>query len=221
MIRATLPALLLLASCSVGQIRSVESAPRLQPMIQGYLGISKLEDEDYDLEPAIGEVVDSDLEELPLLGFAYMRPLAGERVHIGFELGSSWAFEGDRMAIETQQSTVVLADNDLLLGDIFLGLNVSTMLGERARLYAGVGPLLQYGRIELEFDDGSGGYDQIEESGWGSGAYARMGIEFKVSPGTYVGLTVRHKDVTVGLDDDIDELEFESDAVMLSVSRHL
>jgi hypothetical protein len=190
-------------------------------LLQGYIGVSFLDDEDYDLESSVGDLVDSDLDELPVFGFAYEHPLIGRRIQLGVELGSSASFEGDRAYVDVGGATAVVADNDLLLIDLFGGLSVSTVLGQRTRLFLGVGPLLQFGRVELEFDDGMGGVEQIDESGFGAGVYARGGIELELSRGTYVGLTLRHKDAEIGLSDEIDEFEFESNEILISVSRRL
>ena len=221
--------LLLLTSCAtVSRHRSVRDvqgdsplreARAPQPVIQGFIGITELSGDEYDLDPSVGTDVESFIDTLPVLGFAVQRPLRGDRLQLGIEGGASVSFEGDRGFVTNGSMTVVVSDNDLFLLDLFAGPVVSAVFGTGTRVFASAGPVLQWGRVDLEFDDGMGGIARIGESGFGTGVYARAGIEFPMQTGTWVGLTVGYKDVSIDPGGALDEFEFESTQLLLSATR--
>ncbi len=211
--------LLLTCSCAGTAYNKAQSPTSIshKANIQGFLGVLSLEEQDYQVDPVFADDVGSDLDKLPTLGFALQKPLGGERIQLGIEGGMSAAWERDTAAFDTGGGVIVVGDNDLFLSEAFIGVYASILLGQKARIYAGAGPMLQYASAELEFEDG-GTLEQLEESGVGGGAYARIGIEYEFSPGSSAGFFIRHVEATVDLDGDIGDVDLEGTHIVFAVT---
>jgi len=170
------------------------------------------------VDPPGIELDSSDLS-LPILGGVFQQALRGDRLQFGVEGGFTFGFKGDRATVILPNSVVIVADNDVLLADLFGGLYINRYIGRNLRLYGGVGPLLQYGRIDLEYIDQFNELQGIKESGWGVGLYARAGLEVNLAPGTYVGVGVRWIDSHVNMSGPLDDLDYEAVQYMLTVSK--
>ena len=94
----------------------------------------------------------------------------------------------------------------MFLIELYGGPFVSLFLGERWRVYGGVGPMLQWASYDQESADtdfnGNG-------SGFGTGWYARTGLELAVRPGLMIGAGVRWSDSVVDLDSGLGDLDLE------------
>jgi hypothetical protein len=100
--------------------------------------------------------------------------------------------------------TAVLVDLDLLICDIYGGPFASLWIADKWRVYGAAGPLVQF----VGYDQDSG--DELLDdggSGFGTGWYARTGIEYFTAWGTSVGIGVRYLESNVELDDFIGELD--------------
>ncbi len=213
--------ILLCASCATSQgyyDQRRDSGPDHTPSIQGFIGVMDMEGAEYDLDPAFGLDGDSDFEQLPTLGFTLVQPFAGDRIQLGIEGGMSVAWENDTATINTGNGLLVLADNDLFIGDGFIGLHAMIPIGERLRVYGGVGPLAQFAHVELEYEN-LGMRRDLEESAFGVGAYGRVGIEWEVTEGNRFGMFLRRIDSTVDLGGDIDEVDIEATQVVIALSQ--
>lgn len=177
--------------------------------LSGVVGVAAL-DVDVTAAPGAGEVVRDDDFNVPFVAAQWQKALGGEAVELGFEAGFSIGWDTDRDAVYLDDgSAILIADNELCVIDLSLGGYASTALGERFRLYGGVGPLVQFAWIDLDFDQPLDGRDSVDESGLGFGYYARAGLEYEVSEGTGVGLVARWADATVDLGGLLDELAVE------------
>src|SRR6185436_15697759 len=116
-------------------------------------------------------------------------------------------------------SVVVVADNDIFLFDFFGGPFFDLMLGQRTRVYVGAGPLLQWGSVDLDWNQPIQGHVHSSDSGFGVGWYARTGIEFAMRPGLQIGFGIRWVDSYLDLSGDIDRLDFEGEQYYLTVTE--
>lgn len=217
------PCILLLActSCAATQQDSFEwnpEEPERKSSIQGFMGVMELDDQRYDLPPGLGEYADSEIGTMPALGFAVQRKVAGERLQFGIEGGVTVGFERDTAAFNVGNSVIIVGNNNLILGDAFLGMYAALLLGDGARIYAGAGPLLQYADVELEFDDG-GSNSRLDQSGFGWGAYGRVGIEFDFGGGQRIGFFMRRLESSVDIGDDLGETDFKATQAFFTLSQ--
>lgn len=193
---------------------------RGQAVLQGFVGTGYFQD--VTLEPDAGNPVEIDSDELdnfPVLGGGGQWKLAGERFDFGVEGMIAFSWRSDVRAAQVGGGGAVVAvDVDALLVDLFGGPFVSVFLGERARIYAAAGPLLQY--LEYSEEDDASLIDE-DESGTGAGVYARAGIEFLLPSRLLVGLGVRASTVEVDLGDDIGDFEGDEIQALITVSRGL
>jgi hypothetical protein len=212
---------LLMASCS-GIARQAEVEPRPARYTTGhlFLGWTDLTVEPTELDPSLGLLLNSDVDTMPTVGFSIQRPMVGERLQLGLEGGMSFGWEYDSKLVKSGDSSVLVTDNDLFLMDLFAGLHANFELSERTRLYAGAGPLLQYANTEFEFVD-DGDFGKLDESGFGSGAYGRVGVEWTADAKTSVGFALRYFDSSTDLDGAVDELELEGVQFLFAITRRL
>ena len=229
---STMTAVLLvlgLGSCAIPGARSSPpeewNEPRVpRAMIQGMLGATDLSRDPlaaYE-EPDGLQVHGSGT--LFLLGAAGQFPQWGDRMQLGGECGFTVGRDAHRDTVKVHSSrAAVLAvhENDLVLGDLFAGAMVAIYPGSKLRLYGGAGPMIQYGRVDLEYEDVDGALIEIDNSGFGTGLYARTGIELLFAPDTWVGFQVRWIESDVDFGGGIGDFDLEAVQYMLSVSRGL
>lgn len=145
-------------------------------------------------DPAMA--VQSEFSWMPLLGVSGGVPLMRRGVDIGLEGGAAVGWRTDRVqAIGGGGSIDVHIHNEFFLVDLFLGPYVSTPLGQRARVYAGAGPLLVFGQYDKRSDEYVGGRqtvsDNVTSSAFGPGAYIRTGVEFNLQDNYWMGFGLR------------------------------
>ena len=181
----------------------------ISPIAQGLFGVQRIDDRRFDLDPSVGSVPTED-DILPFFGGVYGEPITGdEDTQFGFEVGFTFTYDGSDERIDLAGGGSVPADVELVLFDLFGGFYVNHYVG-RLRLYAGAGPLLQFGRVELVFEDPPGSLEFVDDHGFGYGYYARGGVELEVRPGLYVGPGVRFIDSFADLGGDLDDFEYEA-----------
>jgi len=215
------PLLLVLGSCAQTDFarpaRSTEPAPQYRSdygpsdgtRIQGLIGLTEVTDIQVGLDPSYGEIQDEGTSSFPLIGGVFMHPLRGERLRFGLEGGFTVGWEGDTGIVAINNGTVlVVSDNDIFLLDLFVGPFLELPLGQKARVYASAGPLLQYGRVEMDYID-TGEYVNHSETGFGGGVYARTGIEFDIGGRNLIGFGVRWLDSSVSLGGALGDLDFQ------------
>jgi hypothetical protein len=133
---------------------------------------------------------------LPQLGATWSTPPIGDRFQLGLETSFLLGFQVDKLNYLYAGGGGLKVDLSVSLWtfDLAGGAYASCYLGaeRNIRLYAGGGPLLLYidYRTEREYSDGSEN-ENFAESAFGTGAYARGGIEFRIRKAAMVGLGVR------------------------------
>jgi len=219
--RALLPLLgLMLASCSLTAAQQ-EGAGGGRPvwhdgqtLLQGYFGVSDYRKVRVD---AIGAPdVESDDAQLPLIGGGAQLKLGGGRLDAGLEGMISFTSRADIAAFAASGSGAVVAvDVDLLLVDLYGGPFLSVFLGDRLRVYAATGPLMEW----ASYGQSGNGADD-EGTGFGTGAYARGGLEWVLGPDVMLGFGLRWSDSTVDLGQ-MGDMELDGVQYMVTLSRGL
>ena len=191
-------------------------------LLQGYIGASYLSEFEVSPEgsPSI-ELDDDEYEILPVIGGGAQLKLAGSALDFGVE--GFVAFSG-RTSLEAFASsggtTVAAFDISLLIWEVYGGPFVSRFVGDRLRLYAGAGPLLQWVSYEQDDDDDSEDGDEDEE-GFGGGVYARTGFEFLLPSRKLVGLGARWSESSIDLGEDFGDLDLSGLEVFVTYSYGL
>jgi len=160
---------------------------------------------------------DEDASQAPVIGGGGQWKLAGERVDLGLEAMFGFSGRANATAFAAGgMGAAIAVDVDMLLFELYGGPFASVFLGDNARVYASAGPLMQW--ADYEQDSSVAGIDE-DGSGFGTGWYARTGIEFGVGHGTMAGLGVRWSDSTIDLGSDVGDLDLEGFQVVLTVTR--
>jgi hypothetical protein len=212
-----LPTLALAASalaCATPPDSSADLLPGSS--VQGWLGAAEWSEEDFHYatpdpgDPTTG--IPSDVVRMPTAGFAFQQALSGRRLRIGYETGLavSWANDDARIT-DPGGAVLVDVDRELLLGDAFVGVYATTLLGRRWRAYGAAGPLLLYGAAHETSDT-----LDLRADAFGTGAYARAGLEVRVGAFSYLGVGVRA--LTGRLDFDSGLPDFDVDGVQAFVT---
>jgi hypothetical protein len=189
--------------------------PAGHTVMQGFLGaylLETVEQSGGSAAPVDGS--DDDLSQIPAIGGGAQWKYGGERVDFGFEGMISFGWTANATAFATGGSGAVIAvDVDLLLIDLYGGPFVSVFLGDRWRLYGAAGPMMHWAEYDQEgasVDDSGGGF--------GTGLYARTGLELIVRPDLMVGVGARWSDSTIDLNGGLGDLDVEGLQVALTVT---
>lgn len=196
--------------------------------IQAMFGVTKFDEDElsYEKESSTDPTLDaeSDLSTLPLIGAAGQMPLIGETIQGGLEGGFFFSWWRDEVrARSSGGTTIVVIDNSLILTEIFFGGYASADLGDKFRIYAGAGPLLMFGRYELETEDTDEAVPvSVEEdetaSAFGAGGYVRAGVDYMLTRNSSLGLGVRAIKTRLDFDDEIGKVDLEGIQGMLVYS---
>jgi hypothetical protein len=184
--------------------------------LQGFFGWT-----DYSkvsVEDGLGDHVDGDngdVDSMPFIGGGAQYKLGGDRISFGLEGMFSFGGRANAAAVAVGGGGAVVAvDVDLFVFDLYGGPFVSIPLGDKMRVYAATGPLLQWGDY-----DQHGNNLHASGSGFGSGWYARTGFEFDVGSHTYLGFGARWSDSNIDLSGTPHDLDLEGLEYMITVSR--
>jgi len=188
-----------------------------QSLLQGYVGVAYPDGVTLDRDGDPVTIEDDELDPLPVIGGGAQVKLAGQGLDFGVEALVSLAFRSDLEAFVVGGGGAVIAlSADVLVVDVFGGPFLSKLFGDRVRVYAGAGPLLQF--LEYSQEDDSGDLDD-DGSGFGAGYYTRGGIEFLLPSGTLVGFGVRYSSSEVDLEGSLGDFDFEGVQAVITVSR--
>jgi len=182
-------------------------------LVQGWFGLSE-----YSSVQVGGGAVDGaagDLDQLPVVGGGWQWKLGGNAVDLGLESMLSFSGRADVTAFAAGGSGAAIAlDVDLSLFELFGGPFASVFLGHKMRVYGAAGPLLQWADYQQ-----SGSSLDAEGDGFGSGWYARAGVELALPSYNFLGLGVRWSDTSVDLGPGLGDLEMDGLQVFITVSR--
>ena len=185
--------------------------------IQGHVGVAEVANLDAQLGG--GDFLrDADGATLPTFGGTMGEFFVNRDGHLrlGVEGGFNLAWDNDRqLRLGGSGFSSTAEEVDLVFMDAFVGLSLDLALGRRFRLYAGSGPLLQYGELSFE---GADDIQQSFESGFGTGIYARTGFEFELQPGSWIGLGLRWFDSRLDLGAGAD-LDLEATELLFTASN--
>jgi len=171
----------------------------------GYLAVTEYND--ITLTPVGGGenlALDDDLS-VPTIGGGFQFKLGGEDIDLGLEFLLAFSGRGNVSAfVVGGGGAAVAVDIDLLICDFYGGPFASLWVSERVRVYGSAGPLVQFAGYDQYGADKS--YDD-DGSGFGTGWYGRVGVEFFTTWGTSLGVGVRYSDSNIELDDRLGELD--------------
>lgn len=186
-----------------------------QALLQGFLGVSQATDVEVEGSGAGATTGDDDFDALPVIGGGAQWKLAGRRVDLGLEAMLAFSGRADAEAFAVGGGGAVVAvDVDLLVFELFGGPFASLPLGERARVYAAAGPVMQW----ADWDQSGAGLDD-DGSGFGYGYYARTGVELALSSRTLIGVGVRWSDTQADLGGSLGDLDIDGLQVVVTVSK--
>jgi hypothetical protein len=196
-------------------------APPAVYHLQGMLGVTDFRDVDVDIDGAS----EADAPTLPLLGGAVQYPMLGDRngsrmrARVGLEAGMTFGYDGNTDIFFVDNGIAVVRSEDrLFVADLFGGPYADLLFGDTWRLYGGLGPLIQYGSIDVEYDDGAGGITELDDDGFGLGWHARMGLELRITNQSFIGLGVRWVDTEIDFGGGIGDLDYEAVQVALTMT---
>ena len=187
-----------------------------QPLMHGFLGVTMFNDVSVD-DGGPGRVDgdEGDLDQLPLIGGGAQWKLGGERIDFGLEglLSFGWRSDAEAFVVGGGGAAVAI-DVNLLIFELYGGPFASVFLGDNLRAYGAAGPILQFANY-----DQTGGGLADDGSGFGSGFYARTGLEFALPSRSLLGFGVRWSDTTVDLGGSLGDLEIDGLQAFVTVSR--
>jgi hypothetical protein len=183
------------------------------PAMQGLFGVSYIDS--IERKGGSSSDVDVDSSQFPVLGGGGQFKLGGERVDLGLEALFDFSGRGNVDAFAVGGGGAAIAVSvDLWIFEIYGGPFANVFLGDKCRAYVGAGPMIEWANYN-QYNNGFSG----SGSGFGSGWYARTGIEFATSPGTMIGLCARWTDATIDLGGNLGDLDVQGTQIMLSVTR--
>jgi hypothetical protein len=188
---------------------------RGQVVLQGFIGPGYVDSVSLEGASSDVEIDASEYDEIPVIGGGGQWKLGGERVDFGLELLFSVSWRTNAIAFASSGGGAIVAvDVDTLLGDLFGGPFVNVFLGPDFRVYAALGPTLQF----VDYTQQDAGGDRIESFGAGWGAYARTGFELRLPNEMFLGLAVRRNEVDVELDSDLGTFDVDSTQIVLTLT---
>jgi len=161
--------------------------------------------------------VESTIDSLPTFGVMGQMPLWGDTNHAGIEAGVDGSWRRDTSRVVTSNGNILIrVDNTMYLINLYYGLYGSINLGNKARLYAGAGGMLNWGSVDLKSDSDT--MADETESAFGFGPYARAGIEFALPNDALMGVGGRWISPNVDFTSSYGKIKIEGVQFMLTYS---
>jgi hypothetical protein len=189
-----------------------------QLVLQGFVGASLFQ----TVKRSGGSTPDVDgsddsASQLPIIGGGGQWKLGGDSVDLGLELMSSFSGRANATAFAAGGGGATVAVRvDMLLVELYGGPFANVFFGQRARLYASAGPLMEWANFTQKND---GATLDDAGTGFGTGLYARTGIEFTMYDHTMVGFGARWSEAKVDLDNDLGTLDLNGFQFVLTVTE--
>jgi hypothetical protein len=211
---------------SMQSATNLQTQPRLpkrpnwvpgQVVMQGFLGVTEYQ----TMERSGGSFpsVDGSGEssaEMPLLGGGAQWKLGGEKIDFGLEAMFSFGWRANATAFAVGSGGAAIAvDVDTFVFEIYGGPMANMFLGDKTRVYVSAGPLMQW----ANYSQYSNGFFDDSGSGFGTGWYARTGLEFAMADRTMLGFGVRWTDSSIDLDNGLGNLDLSGFQLMFTVTR--
>ena len=150
-----------------------------------------------------GDETTHDLSTMPFLGFGSQYAFSEQASHFGLDgtILLGWRSHDSSLAAGNGQARVKL-DTDLWLVDLAMGIYAQTIFADSWRIYLAAGPMMIFGEYQEEVDDDAlddGNSEAVDQnppesssdSGFGVGGYARVGLEYRLANGAFMGLCMR------------------------------
>ena len=216
--------LLLALSAAAGGAESIDEIEK--PLIQVFLGVLELDDQTGRWEDISESEVDVDFSSLPSGGIETEFAFGRDWIHWGINAGGSIAWKSDDTNFSggfTEETGGVLrvdVDNSLFLFELHLGAYVRGRLADRVTTYAAAGPMVMYGRHEVEDEraeqqpsgDPVDDVPDIKDSDSDDvniGYYARAGVDFEIAENQHIGLGLRYMSTELDFDKTVGKIDIE------------
>ena len=167
---------------------------------------------------------ETDLSQMPMLGFAAQYALAGQDSQAGFEGGLlfGWRSRSTSLTSNLEQTTVRI-ETSLWLLDLSMGLYASQVVANRWRLSVGAGPLLLFANYSGETEEtdtqGDTATTDTSENAFGIGGYARAAIEYRLPDGAFMGIGLRGVSSNLEFEKGVDTSGLEGVQGFISYTR--
>jgi opacity protein-like surface antigen len=160
---------------------------------------------------------DETASQLPVIGGGGQWKLGGQGVDLGVEAMFSFSGRANATAVAIGGGGATIAVKvDMVLFELYGGPVANVFLGDETRVYASAGPLMEWADFTQQ-NDSAGIHDA--GTGFGTGFYARTGIEFALRDHTMIGLGVRWSESTVDLDNSLGTLDLDGYQVVFTVTE--
>jgi len=194
------PVVLLLACllliCLPARQAAAETVERT--LVQVLIGAAEYDEQSLTFNnQTSGGTTSEDLSTMPVVGLIGQYPLSFGRTEVGVEGSALFGWRSRRTSIVSNlNQTHIRIEASFWMLDISGGVYVSRLLGERWRSYAAIGPTMlfaDYSEDRTAEPDPLPAEDAADNgtTEFGVGGYARLGLEYQVTPDGYVGVCVR------------------------------
>jgi len=171
--------------------------------VQVFIGAAQFNEDRMTFQKAADDdpdtITKNDLSTMPYVGIGGQYAFAAAESHIGLDatLLFGWRSHNSSVTAGNGQAYVKL-DTELWMLDLAMGLYAQTVLGDHWRLYAAAGPLMLFAGYtedaeeeDLEASPTETSKDSNTDSEFGIGGYARVGAEYRLQNGAFMGVCVR------------------------------
>lgn len=203
---------------------------------QIFLGALSLDDQSANWEALSDDPAQIDFSTLPIIGIETEYAFQRGWVHWGLNSGGSLAWKngdtnlgGSRTINGNVQNTTL--DSSLLLVELHMGGYVRGRINPRITTYAAAGPMLLYGRHEIEDQitlDNSGNPIEAaqvitaqDSTALNLGYYARAGVDFEVRKDHHLGVGFRYMAGELDFDKTAGEFDIEGPQFVFTFSKKL
>jgi hypothetical protein len=178
-----------------------------------------MEQRNVDLDSSGDRVSEVDDATTPVIGGVFMQPLGGDRLAYGLEGGLSFAWDGNIDAVVVGSGGIAVAGStDVFVGDLFGGPFVSFDLTPKVRIYGSTGLGLQWASYDLGYDTPLG-HQHLNGDAFGGEWYVRTGIEFRMSPATWIGLGLRYVDSSIDPGGGVGNVDLHQEQILFTVTN--
>ncbi len=205
-------ALILLIPAPCGAVEEIPPT-----YVQVFIGAAQFNEDRMTFEKAAEDdpdtITTNDLSTMPYLGFGGQFAFGESESHVGLDatLLFGWRSHNSSVTAGNGQAYVKL-DTELWMLDLAMGLYAQTVLGDRWRVYAAAGPLMLFAGYsedaeeeDLETAPTDTDKESNTDSEFGIGGYARVGLEYRLQTGAFMGVCVRGVKTNLEFNNTIDD----------------
>lgn len=229
--RVHLPFFIFLCLLASGHVTAEEAPPAI---IQAFLGSLSLDDQTGEWDQISDDDVDIEFpSSVPSGGVEVEYTYGGEQLRWGLNSGGSIAWKSSDTQFsggfngDTGGTIRIEIDNSLFLGELHLGGFVRGQLGSAVSVYAAAGPMMMYGKHEVEDDEevvspsGTVVLTSSDDSDFAFGVYARAGLDFALRDQQFVGVGVRYMKTELDFDKTVGKIDIEGPQLVVTFSAAL